>query len=122
MTTPMPKAQRRLHAAILGFGLDNLDDSNRIATGPNSLVVGGSAETHADLTHAIAQLEFELLALDRSLGDLEPAELGALAERIDLPELAEIADRIQAGIELRGISFIDLSADELTELSVAGLF
>jgi hypothetical protein len=39
-SSPRP---RRLRAALIGLGLDNADDQNRLTRGDQSLIFGGSA-------------------------------------------------------------------------------
>jgi hypothetical protein len=113
---------RKLQAAILGFGLDGGDAPTIVITGDHSKVLGGSPETHSKLLDAMNKLEGELFALGRNLADLNPSQLTELARRIDLPELEEIANRLQDGIASTGVAFEDLSAEELTTLSTGPLF
>jgi len=112
-SSPRP---RRLRAALIGFGLDSGDDGNRLTRGDQSLILGGSAETHAELQDTALRMERELDRRGRRLGDLDPAELADLATTIDSPELHEIALRLKAGLEQQGRDFDDLSAEELTAL------
>ncbi len=110
---------RRLRAALIGFGLDSSDDgNNRLTRGDQTLILGGSAETHAELRDTALRMELELARRGRDLGDLDPMELAELATAIELPELLEIALHLKSQIEERGCSFDELSADELTEMSV----
>jgi hypothetical protein len=113
-TIPRP---RRLRAALIGFGLDDGDDQQRLTRGDQTLIFGGSAETHAELRETALRMERELDRRGRRLGDLDPAELAELATVIDSPELREIALRLKAGLERAGRSFEELTAEELTALS-----
>ena len=113
-TNPRP---RRLRAAFIGFGLDDGDDQQRLTRGDQSLILGGSAETHAELQQTALRMELELERLGQGLGDLNPVELAELATVIGSPELHEIALRLQAGLEQDGRAFEELTAEELTELS-----
>jgi hypothetical protein len=118
-SSPRP---RRLRAALIGLGLDNVDDQNRLTRGDQSLIVGGSAETHAELWETALRME---LVLDRDglqLGDLDPSQLAELAVMIDSPELREIAQRLQEGLERDGRAFEELTPEELTELSAPSGF
>jgi hypothetical protein len=108
---------RRLRAALIGLCLDNADDQSRLTRGDQSLIVGGSAETHAELRATALKMEEELDRRGRRLGDLDPLELADLATTINSPELHEIALRLKMGLEQQGRAFEDLSAEELTELS-----
>jgi hypothetical protein len=108
---------RRLRAAFIGFGLDDSDDQQRLTQGDQSLIVGGSAETHAELQQTALRMELELERLGQGLGDLDPVELAELATVIGSPELHEIALRLQAALEREGKAFEELTAEELTALS-----
>jgi hypothetical protein len=108
---------RRLRAAIIGFGLDGHDQHQRLSTGEQCVLVGGSAETHAEMLETMLRLESELERLGVGLGDVSPSELADIAWRIDSPELHAIALRLKRALESAGRKFEDLSADELTELS-----
>jgi hypothetical protein len=62
------------------------------------------------------RLELELEREGKELGELDPESLAYLAYRIDLPELMEIAIRMEEGLQSLGKSFEDSSAQELTEM------
>src|SRR5262245_25750580 len=117
MTTPPGRVPRRLRAAIIGFGLDGQDTQHRLSTGEQCLLIGGSAETHAEMLETMLRLETELDRRGRRLADLNPTELADIAWRIDSPELHAIALRLDAALDREGRRFEDLSADELTDLS-----
>jgi len=113
-SSPRP---RRLRAAFIGFGLDSGDDEQRLTRGDQTLIFGGSAETHAELRATALKMEQELNRRGQDLGELDPRELAELATIIDSPELHEIAMRLQEGLEQQGRDFEDLTAEELTALS-----
>jgi hypothetical protein len=117
LTQPSIPRPRRLRAALIGFGFDSGDDQQRLTRGDQILIVGGSAETHAELLETARRMEQELDRRGLGLGDLDPVELAELAEVIDSPELHEIALRLKAGLERDGRAFEELSAEELTALS-----
>ena len=117
MTTQPDAGPRRLRAAIIGFGLDSSDDHQRLSTGDQCILVGGSEETHAELLETMLRLESELERLGRGLADITPDELAEIAWRIDSPELHQIALQLGEGLERSGRSFHDSTAEELTELS-----
>ena len=60
MTTQPGGGPRRLRAAIIGFGLDGVDSQQRLSTGDDCLLVGGSAETHAEMLETMLRLASEL--------------------------------------------------------------
>src|SRR5258708_2647521 len=93
---------RRLRAAIIGFGLDGDDDQQRLSTGDQCLLVGGSAETHAEMLETMLRLESELDRRGCGLSDVDPTELAEIAWRIDSPELHEIALRLQSELQRLG--------------------
>jgi hypothetical protein len=115
-TQPGGGGPRRLRAAIIGFGLDGEDPTQRLSQGEHCLLVGGSAETHAEMLETVLRLESELDRRGQQLADVTPTELVEIAWRIDSPELHEIAVRLTNGLERQGRAFHDLSAEELTDL------
>ena len=119
-SSPRP---RRLRAAFIGFGLDDSSDDQqqRLTRGDQIFILGGSAETHAELRDTALRMEEELERLGQGLGDLDPSELAELATAINSPELHEIALRLQAGLEREGKSFNELTAEELTALSAPSI-
>lgn len=117
MTTQPGGGPRRLKAAIIGFGLDGRDSHQRLSTGDQCLLVGGSAETHAEMLETMLRLESELDRRGRQLGEVTPDELADIAWRIDSPELHAIAMQLCEGLQAQGRVFEDLSAEELTDLS-----
>ena len=113
-SSPQP---RRLRAAFIGFGLDSGDDEQRLTRGDQTLIFGGSAETHAELRATALKMEQELNRRGQDLAELDPTQLAELARMIDSPELHEIAMRLQEGLEEQGRAFEDLTAEELTAIS-----
>src|SRR3954464_2084943 len=108
MTTQPGGEPRRLKAAIIGFGLDSRDSQQRLSTGEQCLLVGGSAETHAEMLEIMLRLESELDRCGQRLDEGPPPELAEIAWRIDSPELHEIALRLKDGLESQGRAFEDL--------------
>jgi hypothetical protein len=117
MTTQPERGTRRIKAAIIGFGMDGQDAMNRLTTGDHSVLLGGSAETHAAMLETMLRLESELERIGQPLGEVSPIELAEIAWRIDSPELHRIALRLHDGLVRRGRRFKESSAEELTELS-----
>ncbi len=120
MTNPSHAAQReprKLRAVLIGLGFDGSEVPQRIATGDQCLLVGGSEETHAELLETVLRLESELERLGLSLSEVAPPQLAEIAWRIDSPELHEMALRMHHGLVQSGRSFHDSTAEELTELS-----
>src|SRR4051794_6545605 len=117
MTKQPDGGPRRLRAAIIGFGLDGDDDQHRLSTGEQCLLLGGSAETHAEMLETMLRLESELDRRGRRLGEVNPTELAEIAWRIDSPELHQIALQLADGLRSQGREFEDLTAEELTDLT-----
>jgi hypothetical protein len=117
MTTPEHRGPRRLRAALIGFGLDDRDGPQRIITGKECLVLGGSEGAHDELLETLLRLEVELDRRGQTLGEIPPDELVEIAWRIDSPELQEIALRLESGLQKRGSTFHEASAEVLTELA-----
>jgi hypothetical protein len=117
MTTPPDRGPRRIKAAIIGIGLDGQDRVHRLTTGDSSILLGGSADTHAEMLETVLRLESEIERIGRPLEDVSPIELAEIAWRIDSPELHKIALRLHHGLLRRGRGFRDSSAEELSELS-----
>ena len=118
MTTQPGGGPRRLKAAIIGFGLDGRDSQQRLSTGEQCLLVGGSAETHAEMLETMLRLESELDRRGQRLAEVDPDRAGRdrLADRLaraprDRDAALGRPRRSPAG------EFEDLSAEELTDLS-----
>ena len=117
MTKQPDGGPRRLRAAIIGFGLDGNDDQQRLSTGEQCLLMGGSAETHAEMLETMLRLESELDRRGQRLGEVNPTELAEIAWRIDSPELHEIALRLEEALDNQGRAFEEVTAEELTDMS-----
>ena len=117
MMTQPEAGPRRLRAAIIGFGLDGGDTPQRLSTGDQCLLLGGSEETHAEMLETMLRLESELERLNQTLADVTPIELAEIAWRIDSPELHQIALHLDRELDRSGRSFHESTAEELTELS-----
>jgi hypothetical protein len=117
MTIQPDASTRRLRAAIIGFGLDGIDNQQRLSTGEQCILVGGSADTHAEMLETMLRLESELERLELTLADATPDQLAEIAWRIDSPELHQIAVQLGGELERTGRKFHECSAEELTEFS-----
>jgi hypothetical protein len=117
MSTQPERGPRRIKAAIIGFGLDGQGGMSRLSTGDSSVLLGGSADTHAEMLETMLRLESELERIGQPLSEVSPVDLAEIAWRIDSPELHRIAVRLHDGLQRRGRAFRDSTAEELTELS-----
>jgi hypothetical protein len=77
------KHKLRRKALMLGFGLDS-DGHKRLTTGPNFLLVGGSAETHETMTEKVLKINEKLAAKGKRLEEISRAEMDELAHSVGL--------------------------------------
>lgn len=73
----------RRKAVMLGLGLDS-DGHKRLTTGPNFLLLGGSEDTHADMTEKVVKINEKLVAKGKKLEDISHAEFDDLARSVGL--------------------------------------
>jgi hypothetical protein len=111
----------RLRAAVIALGLDGPVRPLRIVHGTDSLLIGGSDSTRAEMLETLLRLEDELDRRQRRLGDLEPMELIEIAVRIDSPELEAIGLRMLEGLAETGRSFREASPEELTAMATSAV-
>ncbi len=76
------KAARR-KAMLLGVGLDS-DGHKRITTGPNFALVGGTKETHEEMTEKALKINEKLTARGKQLGELSHEEFDDIAHSVGL--------------------------------------
>jgi hypothetical protein len=117
MTMQPGGGSRRIRATIIGLGFDGDDSQQRLSTGDQCLLYGGSAETHSEMVETMLRLESELERTGQNLADMTPMELAEIAWRIDSPELHEIALQLEEGLDLLGRPFHETSAEERTEMA-----
>jgi hypothetical protein len=117
MSTQPERGPRRIKAAIIGFGLDAHGGLSRLTTSDSCVLLGGSADTHAEMLETVLRLDSELERIGQPLSEVSPSDLAEIAWRIDSPELHRIAVRLHDGLQRRGRAFCDSTAEELTELS-----
>ena len=70
-------------AAILGVGLDS-DGSKRITTGPNFALVGGSKDTHEQMTEKAIKINEKLKARGKQLEEVSREEFDDIAHEVGL--------------------------------------
>ena len=79
-----PKKKRKSPQAILiGVGLDS-DGHKRITTGPNFALVGGSQETHEEMTEKVIKINEKLTARGKQLGEVSGEEFADIAHSVGL--------------------------------------
>jgi hypothetical protein len=83
----MAKAPKKSkHAAkgiILGIGLDS-DGHKRVTTGPNFALVGGTEETHEQMTEKVIKINERLSAKGKQLGEVSREEFDEIASAVGL--------------------------------------
>jgi hypothetical protein len=74
-------ARKAPKAALLGLGLDNDDGHQRITTGEQFAIVGGSEETHGRMTETVVKTFEELKTRKKQLHQVEPDELAEILHK-----------------------------------------
>ncbi|MDH7503415.1 MAG: hypothetical protein QHJ82_11995 [Verrucomicrobiota bacterium] len=80
---PQPKGNRKRRAILLGVGLDS-DGHKRITTGPNFALIGGSEETHQEMTEKAVKINEHLNARGKALEDVSSEEFEEIAHKVGL--------------------------------------
>ena len=75
------KPKRR--AALFGVGLDS-DGKKRITTGPNFALVGGTQETHDEMTEKAIKINEKLKARGKQLEEVSREEFDDIAHEVGL--------------------------------------
>ena len=79
-----PAARKKPQAALLGLGLDTTDGHKRITTGPNFALVGGTQDTHAEMTEKAIKINEKLKARGKQLENVSKAEFDDIAHEVGL--------------------------------------
>jgi len=80
---PPRKGNRKRRALLLGVGLDS-DGHKRITTGPNFALIGGSKETHLEMTEKAVKINEELNARGKALEEVSGEEFEEIAQNVGL--------------------------------------
>ncbi len=75
--------KRQAKAIMLGVGLDS-DGHKRVTTGPNFALVGGSKETHEEMTEKALKINEKLKAKGKELHQVSRQEFDDIAQSIGL--------------------------------------
>jgi hypothetical protein len=81
MTNVGPQKKRK--AMMLGVGLDS-DGHKRLTTGPNFALVGGSKDTHEQMTEKAIKITEKLKERGKQLHDVSHAEFDDIAHEVGL--------------------------------------
>lgn len=68
---------------LLGVGLDS-DGHKRITTGPNFALIGGSKETHMEMTEKAVKINEQLSARSKTLANVTREEFEDIAHSVGL--------------------------------------
>ena len=79
----MANAKKKRKAALLGLGLDS-DGHKRITTGENFTLLGGSKDTHEQMTEQAIKINEKLKARGKRLEDVSHAEFDDIAHEVGL--------------------------------------
>ena len=83
LNVPKKKIAR---AVMLGVGLDS-DGHKRLTTGPNFALVGGSQETHEQMTEKAVKINEKLKARGKQLETVTREEFDDIAQEVGLKKV-----------------------------------
>ena len=83
----MAKPFKNKKAILLGLGLDS-DGHKRITTGENFALVGGSKETHEDMTEKAIKINEKLALKGKQLEEVSREEFEDIASSVGLKRSA----------------------------------
>ena len=75
--------EKKRKAVMLGVGLDS-DGHKRLTTGPNFALVGGSEETHDQMTEKAVKINEKLKARGKELHEVSHDEFDDIAHEVGL--------------------------------------
>lgn len=81
-------------AVMLGVGLDS-DGHKRLTTGPNFALVGGSRETHEQMTEKAVKINEKLRARGKQLETVTHEEFDDIAQEVGLKKAGPKPSRIK---------------------------
>ena len=79
----MANAKKKTRAALLGLGLDS-DGHRRLTTGDNFTLVGGSKDTHEQMTEKAIKINEKLKARGKQLETVSHEEFRDIAHEVGL--------------------------------------
>lgn len=82
----MANAKKKRKALMLGVGLDS-DGHKRITQGPNFALVGGTAETHEQMTEKAIKINERLKARGKQLETVSHEEFDDIAQEVGLQKM-----------------------------------
>ena len=82
----MAYAKKKRKAVLLGVGLDS-DGHQRITTGPNFSLVGGTQQTHDEMTEKAIKINEKLKSRGRQLETVSREEFNDIAHEVGLQKV-----------------------------------
>jgi hypothetical protein len=79
--------KKKRKALMLGVGMDS-DGDKRLTTGPNFALVGGSAETHEQMTETAIKINEKLAAKGKQLEEVSHEEFDEIANEVGLKRVS----------------------------------
>lgn len=76
-------SKKKRKAMLLGVGLD-ADGHKRVTTGPNFALVGGSKDTHEQMTEKAVKINEKLKARGKQLDEVSHQEFDDIAHEVGL--------------------------------------
>jgi hypothetical protein len=76
-------SSKKAKAVMLGVGLDN-DGHKRVTTGPNFALVGGSKDTHEQMTEKAIKINEKLEEKGKTLENVGHEEFDEIAQSVGL--------------------------------------
>jgi seryl-tRNA(Sec) selenium transferase len=86
-----PQNKKR-KAVMLGIGLDS-DGHKRLTTGPNFALVGGTEETHEQMTEKAVKINEKLKARGKQLEEVSRDEFDDIAQEVGLKPVKPVKPR-----------------------------
>ena len=80
---PTPGKSKKRKAVLLGVGLD-ADGHKRVTTGPNFALVGGSQDTHEQMTEKAIKINEKLKTRGKQLHEVSHQEFDDIAQEVGL--------------------------------------
>ena len=78
-----PKAKAKTKAVMIGVGLDS-DGHKRVTKGPNFALVGGSKDTHEQMTEKAIKINEKLKSRGKQLHEVSHQEFDDIAHEVGL--------------------------------------
>ena len=82
---PNPSKKKKAKALLLGVGLDS-DGHKRFTTGPNFALLGGSQDTHEEMTEKAVKINEKLKAMRKELHEVSREEFDDIAHSVGLKQ------------------------------------